>query len=309
MPISDADAKAFAQAYREAEKTRVPVDPIGQAHPHLTVDDAYRIQDALVEMMKADGLTPFGIKVGSTSKAAQRRFKTTEPVIGVLFLQRQIANGGAIDTARLIQPRVECEIAVRMGADLKGPGVTSEAAAAAIGSIMGAFEIIDSRTKDWRIKGVELIADNAVNAGFVLGPERPAHPNRGASFDARGDSPAHPDRGASFDARGDSPAHPDRGASFDARGDSPARDMDAAGISVLFGREGDPPTYGTGGSVLGGPKFVIAWLADWMGRRGKTLKAGTVVLTGSLSEILPAAKGQRFAAKFDPVGDVSVRFE
>ena len=261
MTISDTDAQAYARAYFEAEKNRAPVEPIAEARPDLTLDDAYRIQEALVALHVAAGMTPFGIKVGSTSKAAQRRFKTTEPAIGALFLQRQIANGAAIDTARLIAPRIECEIAVRMAADLKGPGVTPEAAEAAIGSIMGAFEIIDARTKDWRIKGVELVADNAVNAGFVLGPERPA------------------------------------------------KGLDAAGISVMFGREGDPPTYGTGGSVLGGPKFVIAWLADWMGQRGRTLKAGTVVLTGSLSEILPAAKGQRFNAQFDPVGDVSVRFE
>ena len=277
MPISDADAKAFAQAYLDAERTRAPVEPIADARPDLTLDDAYRIQDALVALHAAQGMTPFGIKVGSTSKAAQRRFKTTEPAIGVLFLQRQIANGAAMDAGRLIAPRIECEIAVRMGRDLKGPDVTPEAAEAAIGSIMGAFEIIDSRTKDWRIKGVELIADNTVNAGFVLGPERPAHP--------------------------------DRGASFDARGDSPARGLDAAGVSVMFGREGDQPTYGTGGSVLGGPKFVIAWLANWLGQRGRTLKAGTVVLTGSLSEILPVAKGERFVAKFDPLGDVAVRFD
>ncbi len=261
MPLSDAEAQAFAQAYLDAERTRAPVEPIADARPDLTLDDAYRIQDALVALHVAQGMTPFGIKVGSTSKAAQRRFKTTEPAIGVLFLQRQIANGAAMDAGRLIAPRIECEIAVRMDRDLKGPDVTPEAAEAAIGSIMGAFEIIDSRTKDWRIKGVELIADNTVNAGFVLGPERPA------------------------------------------------RGLDAAGVSVMFGREGDQPTYGTGGSVLGGPKFVIAWLANWMGARGKTLKAGTVVLTGSLSEILPAAKGERFVAKFDPLGDVTVRFD
>ncbi len=261
MTLSAADADAYARAYFEAERDRAPIDPIADARPELTLDDAYRIQDALVARHVAQGLTPFGIKVGSTSKAAQRRFKTTEPVIGTLFLQRQIANGAGVEAARLIAPRIECEIAVRMGADLKGPDVGPEAAEAAIGSIMGAFEIIDTRTKDWRIKGVELIADNAVNAGFVLGPERPA------------------------------------------------KGLDAAGINVMFGREGDPPTYGTGGSVLGGPKFVIAWLANWLGARGHTLKAGTVVLTGSLSEILPAAKGQRFAAQFDPLGEVAVRFE
>ena len=260
MSLNDAEAQAYARAYFEAERTRAPIEPIGEANPGLTLDDAYRIQDAFVALHVALGLHPFGIKVGSTSKAAQRRFKTDEPAIGTLFLQRQVANGGTVATERLIAPRIECEIAVRMGRDLKGPGVTPEAAEAAFGSLMGAFEIIDARTKDWRIKGVELVADNAVNTGFVLGPERPA------------------------------------------------QGLDAAGVSVMFGREGDKPTYGSGASVLGGPKFVIAWLANWLGQRGKVLKAGTVVLTGSLSEILPANKGDRFTAEFTPLGEVEVRF-
>ncbi|MSO85657.1 MAG: 2-keto-4-pentenoate hydratase [Rhodospirillales bacterium] len=259
--IDDADARAFAQAYFEAERTRVPIGPLTEAFPDLTLDDAYRIQDALVARLTADGQHPFGIKVGSTSAAAQRRFKTAEPVIGTLFLQRQVANGGAVATERLIAPRIECEIAVRMGADLKGPGVTPDAAEAAFGSLMGAFEIVDARTRDWRIAGIELVADNAINAGFVLGPERPAH------------------------------------------------GLDAAGVSVMFGREGDRTTYGSGANVMGGPKFVIAWLANWMGARGKTLARGTVVLTGSLSEILPANKGDRFKAEFTPLGEVEVRFD
>ncbi|MEK7246490.1 MAG: fumarylacetoacetate hydrolase family protein [Pseudomonadota bacterium] len=261
MSLSDADAEAFARAYFEAERTRAPIAPIAEAFPDLTLDDAYRIQDALVARLIADGQHPFGIKVGSTSKAAQRRFKTNEPVIGTLFLQRQVANGGTVAIERLIAPRIECEIAVRMGADLKGPDVTPEAAEAAFGSIMGAFEIVDARTRDWRIKGVELVADNAINAGFVRGPERPA------------------------------------------------RELDAAGVSVMFGREGDRTTYGSGASVMGGPKFVIAWLANWLGQRGRILKAGTVVLTGSLSEILPARKGDRFTAEFTPLGDLAVRFD
>lgn len=260
MSLSDADAAAFARAYFEAERSRAPIEPIGEDRPDLTLDDAYRIQDALNALHVANGLYPFGLKVGSTSPAVQRRFKTTEPVSGTLFLQRQVANGGTVASDKLIAPRIECEIAVRLGSDLKGPDVTPEDAEAAFGSLMGAFEIVDSRTKDWRIKAVELVADNTVNAGFVLGPERPAS------------------------------------------------GLDAAGISVMFGREGDRPTYGTGASVLGGPKFVIAWLANWLGARGKILKAGTVVLTGSLSEILPAKKGDRFTAEFAPLGEVEVRF-
>lgn len=173
MTLNSKTAEALAQAYLDAERVRTPVAPIAAAHPGMTLADAYRVQAAGVTQRRAHGWTVCGMKVGSTSRAAQERFGGKEPVCGHLFEQRRIANGGAVAMGTLIHPKIECEIAFRLGADLKGPGVAAEDALAATAAIMGAFEIIDSRTKDWKLGLVDLVADNAVNAGFVLGPERP----------------------------------------------------------------------------------------------------------------------------------------
>ncbi len=173
MPLLPIVIHTLAANYYEAEVQRAPVPPISAAHPDITQRDAYLIQEALVLIMMGEGWTTSGIKVGATKKSVQEKFATGGPVCSVMFRERQTKNGGRIDTARLSQPKIEPEIAFRMGRTLSGPGVTRSDALAAVGGVMGAFEIVDCHTQNWEIGAVELIADNCVNAGYVLGPERP----------------------------------------------------------------------------------------------------------------------------------------
>lgn len=168
----------LAAAYYEAEMTRTPVPPISAKHADITLRDAYLIQEALVLIMMGEGWTETGIKVGATKKPVQEKFGTGGPVCSVMFREREVRNGGKVETARLIQPKIEPEIAFRMGRALSGPGVTRDDALAAVGGVMGAFEIVDCHTEDWKIGAAELIADNCVNAGYVLGPEQPLDPGR-----------------------------------------------------------------------------------------------------------------------------------
>lgn len=260
MTLDAKTAETLAQAFLDAERTRRPIAPVGTAHPGMTLADAYRVQAAGVAKRCAQGWVVCGMKAGSTSRAAQKRFGSKEPVCGHLFEQCRIANGGAVAIGTLIDPKVECEIAFRLGADLKGPGVTAEDALAAAATIMGAFEIIDSRTQDWRLGLVELVADNAVNAGFVLGPERPLD------------------------------------------------GLDPAAVMVAFAKNGGEPARAAGAAVLGNPANVVAWLANWLGAQGRILSKGSIVLSGSLGAIFPAAAGDRFEAAFDPLGTVAVSF-
>jgi 2-keto-4-pentenoate hydratase len=70
----------------------------------------------------------------------------------------------------LLAPRVEAEIAVRLGSDLAGPDVDLGVARAAVSEVFMALEVIDTRYGDWRIALVDSVADNASAARFVLGP-------------------------------------------------------------------------------------------------------------------------------------------
>ncbi|MFJ3495707.1 2-keto-4-pentenoate hydratase [Streptomyces sp. NPDC086091] len=70
----------------------------------------------------------------------------------------------------LMQPRVEAEIAFRLGSDLPGPDVGMREARSAVEEVFLALEVIDTRFDSWRITVADSIADNASCARVVTGP-------------------------------------------------------------------------------------------------------------------------------------------
>ena len=52
---------------------------------------------------------------------------------------------------------------------LHGPGITVADAVDAVGYVLPALELIDSRIRDWKIALLDTIADNASSGGVVLG--------------------------------------------------------------------------------------------------------------------------------------------
>jgi 2-keto-4-pentenoate hydratase len=78
-------------------------------------------------------------------------------------------DGDSVPASTFIQPKVEPEFGFVLKEALQGPGVTLEQAAAAIGAVYPAIEIIDSRITDWDIKLVDTVADNASCGAIVVG--------------------------------------------------------------------------------------------------------------------------------------------
>jgi 2-keto-4-pentenoate hydratase len=93
----------------------------------------------------------------------------TEPISGVLLDDMIVEESDQIRSDQLIQPRAEAGMALRLGSDLSGPGVSTARALAAIDGVLAAIEIGDSRIADWRLKLVDSLADNASAARLVLG--------------------------------------------------------------------------------------------------------------------------------------------
>ena len=84
--------------------------------------------------------------------------------------------------------------------------------------------------------------------------------------------------------------------------------LDLAGLHVRVIKNGAFLSEGLGESVQGSPLNAVAWLANTLGRYGVSLKAGEVILSGSLVPLEPAASGDWFEMKIEGVGGASVRF-
>ncbi len=146
------------------------LSPLTDRFDAITVEDAYHISQRMLERRLADGETVVGKKIGVTSKPVQDMLGVFQPDFGFLTNVMVFEDGADISIAdHLIQPRAEGEIAFRLKADLKGPGVTEADVLAATETIMPCFEIVDSRIEDWKIKIQDTVADNASCGVYVLG--------------------------------------------------------------------------------------------------------------------------------------------
>jgi 2-keto-4-pentenoate hydratase len=164
-----ADLADLAERLRRAEADRVAVPPLTADAPDLTVDDAYAVQTHNVDHRVAAGAVVRGRKVGLTSRPVQELLGVREPNFGVLLDDMFVDEGDEVRVEALLQPRVESEIAFVMAGELAGPGVTTTDALVAIGGVLPAVEIVDSRIVDWRIGIADTVADNASSARVVMG--------------------------------------------------------------------------------------------------------------------------------------------
>ncbi len=138
----------------------------------LTIADAYRVQDALVPLWTPTRGAIAGRKIATTTKVMQALMGINHPCGGLIYANTIHTSPASLDRSRFMHVVVECELAVRLGADLpeRGRPLTRDDAYAAISEVMPAFELIEDRHADYKTTDARtLIADNAWNGGIVLG--------------------------------------------------------------------------------------------------------------------------------------------
>jgi 2-keto-4-pentenoate hydratase len=162
------DLEKAARSLYDALISVKGIGPLTEAMPALGTAEAYQIQMVNLKRMLAEGHRVVGKKIGLTSLGMQRLLNVYEPDYGTLMEDMLVENGGNIDISRMISPKVECEIAFVLKKDLSGPVVLDSDVVDAVSYITPAFEIVDSRIKDWKIKLPDTIADNASAGKLVL---------------------------------------------------------------------------------------------------------------------------------------------
>ena len=156
----------------KAENNKQAIEPITETYPQLEVDHAYEIQLINIKRKLTTGRVVQGHKVGLSSKAMQKMMNVNEPDYGHLLDDFFHKNRSKINLKNYLTPRVEVEIAYILGKALPAPGCTVEDVLNSTEYIQPAIELIDSRIKNWNIKLVDTIADNASSAGVILGGKK-----------------------------------------------------------------------------------------------------------------------------------------
>ncbi len=131
------------------------------------------VQRARAALLGAD--PPGGFKIGATARKMQDYLGLTGPLAGFMLAADLHPSGASLPWATLRGAGVECEIAVRLADDLPARACTPEQAAAAVGAVFAAIELVENRygpppAGDLEAIGVPtLVADQVYHRAAVLG--------------------------------------------------------------------------------------------------------------------------------------------
>ena len=163
---------AAALALRTARAERRAIERVSETHGIAGLEAAYAVAAINTRVRLAEpGRRIVGLKVGLTSLAVQQQLGVDQPDFGVLFDDVEFLDGDKLPADRLIQPKVEAEVAFVVGRDLGGSAPSFGEFVGAIACALPALEIVDSAIRDWRITLVDTVADNASSGLYVLGPQ------------------------------------------------------------------------------------------------------------------------------------------
>ena len=263
------EVAAAVERLSTALETRIPCAPVRDLIGTDDLAAAYAVQQGLVQKRLAAGATVVGRKIGATSEAVQNQLGVDQPDFGYLLDVMDVSSDDPISMKPLLQPRVEAEVAFRLGSDIdpaEESEITIDAVRAAVEVALPALEIVDSRIDQWQITFTDTVADNASSGLYVVGREgRPLAP----------------------DLQG----------------------LEPVDVEMSLSINGEVRSSGNGAACLGDPLEALRWLAVQCHRFGDPLRAGQVVLSGALGPFVPFAPGDRVVASISGFEPLSVQFE
>ena len=168
-------AEKAARFLFEAHRDRQPYQPLPDDISPATIEEAYDMQEAFQSLLAPERGAIVGYKIALTTPVMQRMVGFDAPCAGAVFESRVHHSPASVNASDYVRLGAECEVAVRLQSGLPASGAPygREAVAAAVGALMPAFELVDDRGADYsNLYVLGVAADNAWNAGVVLGPER-----------------------------------------------------------------------------------------------------------------------------------------
>jgi 2-oxo-3-hexenedioate decarboxylase len=87
-----------------------------------------------------------------------------------------------------------------------------------------------------------------------------------------------------------------------------AHDCDLRTVGVVMEKNGVPVAFGAGAAVLGHPAAAIAALANHLSARGECIPAGTLILSGGITEAVAVKAGDNITLRVQGMGSTSIRF-
>lgn len=167
--MSEQELRRAAHELWQAWSSGRPLDALPPDLRPLDLDEGYAIQRALDDLAGPVA----GWKIAATSKAGQEHLGAAGPMVGRLYRDQMRRSGSTLSVSGMRMRSAEPEFAFVLAEDLQrsDDGPTVDEVLGAVGELVLAIEVPDSRFVDFTQVGVSLLAADAMCGGhFVTGP-------------------------------------------------------------------------------------------------------------------------------------------
>ena len=168
--LTNKDINLFAQKILEDYDSKNP-GVIFKSKIKISNTEALLIQSTVSNLRKKRGEEIIGYKIGCVSKETQKKMGFTQPAWGTLWQKELYASGILLDKKNYSNPAMEAEFGIILNRDLKPELISFEYILESIESIYPLIEIHNLVFYGDTPYGAELLANNAIHAGVILGAE------------------------------------------------------------------------------------------------------------------------------------------
>jgi 2-keto-4-pentenoate hydratase len=134
-------------------------------------NDALIIQSTVTKLREKRGEEIIGYKIGCVLKETQKKMGFNKPAWGTLWKNELHINGASLNKKDYSNPAMEAEFGIILKRDLKPDNISFKYILDSIESIYPLIEIHNLVFHGDAPHGAELLANNAIHAGVVLGPK------------------------------------------------------------------------------------------------------------------------------------------
>ena len=168
--LSSKDLDLFSNKILEDYDSKNP-SSIFKDKIKITNEDALIIQLNVARLREKRGEEIIGYKIGCVSKDTQKKMGFTQPACGYLWKSELHNSGVILNRKDYTNPAMEAEFGVILNRDLKPELASFDYILESIAGIYTVIEIHNLVFYGNEPYGAELLANNAIHAGVILGSE------------------------------------------------------------------------------------------------------------------------------------------
>ena len=138
---------------------------------NISNEDALLIQSCVARLRQKRGEEIIGYKIGCVSKDTQKKMGFTQPACGYLWKNELHNSGVILNKKDYTNPAMEAEFGVILNRDIKPDLASFDYILHSIEGVYPLIEIHNLVFYGNEPYGAELLANNAIHAGIVIGPK------------------------------------------------------------------------------------------------------------------------------------------